>query len=139
MIRRAAGFARSVERFAQIFRLGDQLLRLVLDVLHFVAQLIVGTSSVVELARKLGRQRPLLIERAHRATERQHHFVEGAFQRVEVVELAAGIDQQPVQRLVFVAAAHFGFVGFVAFGRCLGFRRGGSSRSTCAAIAPAVG
>ena len=83
--------------------------------LQFVAQFVRSGSFFFQLTNETRRQCALFIERTHRAAERQHHFVEGAFQRIEIVELAAGVDQQPVKRFAFVAAMQFAF-NRLAFG-----------------------
>ncbi len=127
VFRRTLAFARALEPLLQGVHLGRQPLRPVAGGLQLVAQLVVVGRPLVELARETGRQRPFLVERAHRAAERQHHFVERAFQRVEIVELAARVDQQPVQRLAFIAAAQSALavtIAIVALERCLGFAPG---------------
>ena len=102
---RAVRLARQFEVDAQLLRLGFNQGRLLLDLVEFGAQCLVGRARLVEHAGEAGGLRFFLLERTQRCVERLDDLVEGFLELVEFADLAAGIAQQITQRLVFLAHA----------------------------------
>jgi hypothetical protein len=102
---RAVRLARQFEVDAQLLRLGFNQGRLLLDLVEFGAQCLVGRARLVEHAGEAGGLRFFLLERTQRCVERLDDLVEGFLELVEFADLAAGVGQQVAQNLVFLAHA----------------------------------
>ena len=101
----AVRLARQFEILAQLLHLALQRDRLLLDLIEFRAQRVVGGTRLGQHVRQAGRLRLFLFQRAQGIVERGDDLFEGVLQIVQFADLAAGVGEQIAQRLVLLAHA----------------------------------
>ncbi len=102
---RAALLARQFEVLAQPLGFDFERGRLLLDLVEFLAQRLVGGARFLQHAGQAERLRLFLLERTQGGVERDDQLVEGLLEFVELADLASGVGQQIAQRFVFLADA----------------------------------